>query len=84
MAEGRFELEWTHPFNPGAATHVSLFEGGRGPLYIVASGHGADDVEALVDLLKTLRERNESAAAIAYVSEEYRTLTGQSHSRPRS
>ena len=84
MAEGQFELEWTRPFMPGAATHVSLFQGGKGPLYIVASGHGSGDVEALVDLLRTLRDQNESAASIAFVSEEYRALTGQAPTRPRS
>jgi len=84
MAEGRFELEWTRPFMPGAATHVSLFQGGKGPLYIVASGHGRGDVEALLDLLKTLRENNEPASAIAFVSEEYRALTGESPARARS
>ena len=69
MGEGRFALEWDRPFLPGASTHVSLFEGGRDPLHIVASGHGPGDREALEDLLKTLREQNESADAISFVSE---------------
>ena len=70
MGEGRFALEWDRPSLPGASTHVSLFEGGRDPLHIVASGHGPGETEALSDLLKTLKERDESADAIAFVSDE--------------
>ena len=70
MREGRFALEWDRPFLPGALTHVSLFEGGRDPLHIVASGHGPGEASALNDLLKTLKERNESTDAIAFVSDE--------------
>jgi hypothetical protein len=62
---------------PDALTHVSLFEGGEGPLYIVASGHGGSDARALLDLWKTLMEANESPQAIAHVTEEYRALTGK-------
>lgn len=74
MAERQFSLRWDRPFMPGAATHVTLFDGGEGPLYVVASGHGADDADALIDLVTALREQNESADAIAFVSEEYRAL----------
>ena len=70
MREGRFALEWDRPFLPGALTHVSLFEGGRDPLHVVASGHGPGEADALSDLLKTLKERDESADAIAFVSDE--------------
>jgi hypothetical protein len=69
MVEQRFALEWDRPFLPDALTHVSLFDGGKDPLHVVASGHGADDASALSDLLATLRERNESAEVIRYVSE---------------
>ena len=77
MTQQRFALEWDRPFLPDASTHVSLFDGGKDPLHVVASGHGAGDANALSDLLTTLRERHESAAAIAYVSEEYAALTGK-------
>jgi hypothetical protein len=77
MGEGRFALEWDRPFLPDALTHVSLFDGGQGPMYVVASGHGAGDASALIDLWATLMDRNESADAIAFVSEEYRALTGK-------
>ena len=70
MEHQRFALEWDRPALPGASTHVSLFEGGRDPLHIVASGHGPGETEALSDLLKTLKERDESADAIAFVSDE--------------
>jgi hypothetical protein len=76
MVEQRFALEWDRPFLPDALTHVSLFDGGKDPLHVVASGHGADDASALTDLLTTLRERNESAEAITYVSEAHLSLSG--------
>jgi hypothetical protein len=83
MVDERFALEWDRPFLPGASTHVSLFDGGKDPLHVVASGHGADDANALRDLLSTLKERNESAEAIAYVSEAYGALTGRAPTRSR-
>jgi hypothetical protein len=75
--EQRFTLQWDRPFMPGAATHVSLFEGGTDPMNIVASGHGSDEVSALRDLLAALKERHESPGAIAFVSDEYAVLSGK-------
>jgi hypothetical protein len=83
MDEQRFSLDWDRPFMPGASTHVTLFDGGKHPLQVVASGHGTDDADALADLLAALRERRESAEAIAYVAEKYAALTGTS-ARSRS
>ena len=82
MTQHRFALEWDRPGVPEASTHVSLFDGGKDPLHVVASGHGAGDENALGDLLTTLRERKESADVIAYVYGEYAALTGKvpSHS----
>ena len=84
MAQERFALEWDRSPVPDALTHVSLFDGGKDPIHVVASGHGADNANALRDLLKTLRERNESADAIAYVSDEYAALTGKAPAGARS
>jgi hypothetical protein len=84
MVEQRFALQWDRPFLPGAATHVSLFDGGTDPLNVVASGHGADEADALRDLLAILREGKESAEAIGFVSEEYQALTGKPVARPRT
>jgi hypothetical protein len=84
MAEERFALEWDRPFLPGASTHVSLFDGGRSPMHVVASGHGAGDADALIDLLRMLRDTNESAEAMKYVAEEYRALTGHRLTRAGS
>ena len=84
MAHERFALEWDRPFLPDASTHVSLFDGGKDPLHIVASGHGTDDAHALRDLLRTLRERNEPVEAIDFVSEQYSTLTAKSPVSSRS
>lgn len=84
MSEGRFSLEWDRPFLEGALTHVSLFEGGKDPLHVVASGHGPSDADALLDLWAALKERNEPIEAIAFVSEEYRGLTGKQPTRRSS
>jgi hypothetical protein len=77
MANQRFALEWDRPSLPGALTHVSLFDGGKDPQHVVASGHGAGDADALSDLAATLRGRQDSAEAIAYVSQEHAALTGK-------
>jgi hypothetical protein len=84
MSKQRFALEWDRPSLPGASTHVSLFAGGTDPLDVVASGHGIGDANALRDLLKTLTERDESADAITYVSDEYAVVTGKVLARSRS
>ena len=55
MSDSRFRLEWNRPFMEGAATHVSLFDGGTGPLYIVASGHGSDDIRDMRKRDKKIR-----------------------------
>jgi hypothetical protein len=83
MGKRPFALEWDRPSLPGAATHVSLFDGGKDPLHVVASGHGPGDTDALADLLNTLKERNEAPDAIAFVSDECAALTGRplAHSR---
>jgi hypothetical protein len=75
MSHKGFALEWDRPFLSDASTHVSLFDGGKNPQHVVASGHGAGDANALSDLLTTLKERNESGDAILYVIEEYAALT---------
>jgi hypothetical protein len=73
----RFELEWDHPSLPDAATHVSLFDGGKSPLNIVASGHGVGELQALSDLIATLTERREPPDVIAFVADEYQARTGR-------
>jgi len=77
MTHERFALEWDHPSLPDAATHVSLFDGGKAPLNIVASGHGGSEVTALSDLLATLKERRESSEIIDFVVDEYRARSGR-------
>ena len=73
MAHHQFALEWDHPLLPDASTHVSLFDGGKEPMNIVASGHGSSEAHALGDLLATLKERRESPDAVAFVTEEYQS-----------
>jgi hypothetical protein len=84
MTDLRFALEWDRPSLPGASTHVTLFDGGKDPLHVVASGHGAGDADALSDLLATLREGNASADTVGYVSEEYTALVGRPPEGSRS
>ena len=82
MTDARFTLQWDRPFLDGVSTtHVTLYDGPREPVYVVASGHGSGDAQALRDLWTTLVERRESSEAIAYVGEEYRTMTGRAPSR---
>jgi hypothetical protein len=82
VREQRFALGWDHPYLPGASTHVSLFDGPRDPLHVVASGHGKDEASALGDLLSALRDGADSAAAIAYVSDQYAVI-GNAPARSR-
>ena len=84
MSNQRFAVEWDRRSLPGASTHVSLFDGGKDPLEVVASGHGIGDANALRDLLTTRIERDESADPVRYVSDEYAALTGKVVARARS
>ena len=84
MDTQRFALAWDRPSLPGASTHVTLFDGGTDPLNVVASGHGANDADALSDLLAALKAGHESDAAIAYVSDEYAARGGRVLARSRS
>ena len=52
---------------PGASTYVTVYDGGRDPLNIVASDHGSGEAGALDDLLTALEERHESVEVIAFV-----------------
>jgi hypothetical protein len=82
MTDVRFVLQWDRPFLDGVSmTHVTLFDGPREPVYVVASGHGAGDAAALLDLWTTLVERRESSESIAFAAEEYRAITGETPSR---
>jgi hypothetical protein len=77
MNRQRFSLEWDRPSLPTALTHVSLFDGGRDPQHVVASGHGAGDANALSDLVTTLRARHESDDAIAFVADTCAAMTSK-------
>jgi hypothetical protein len=77
-----------HSFSPGSPSSFARrvdtrqsFDGGKDPLHIVASGHGADDADALNDLLTTLKERNEATETITYVSEALGLTERSSRSR---
>ena len=75
LARKRFELEWLMPLEPGLLTHVTLFDLECLPPHALAAGEGGDEADALLDLWIALRDRNDSADAVAYVAEAYSRRT---------
>jgi hypothetical protein len=72
----RFAVEWLVPGQPDRLTHVMLLDRERPAPYILAAGHGADKVHALLNLWETLKESEAVAEAIDYVAVEYTRRTG--------
>ena len=77
----RFSLEWVLPQELGLLTHVTLFDEERAPHHIVASGHGADEAETLLDLWTTLSDLREPEEALAVVAAAYTRRTGKAPER---
>jgi hypothetical protein len=73
----RFELEWVLPLEPGLSTHVTLFDLECYPPHALGTGDGGDEADALQDLWTTLRDRNDSADALAHVADAYHRRTGR-------
>jgi hypothetical protein len=79
----RFRLEWIVPLEPGLLTHVMLFDQTNSTHSPLASGHGGDEADALLDLWTTLIERNGSSIdAISFVADAYMRRTGRMPERP--
>jgi hypothetical protein len=78
----RFELEWILPLEPGLSTHVTLFDLECHPPHAFATGEGADEADALLDLWTKLTARSEPAEAIAIVAEAHRRRTGLQPGEP--
>ena len=73
---GRFALEWLVPGQPDRLTQVTLLDRERPAPYVLAVGHGADKVHALLNLWGTLTASDAGAEAIDDVAAEYRRRTG--------
>ena len=63
------------PGQPDRLTHVTLLDRERPAPYVLAVGHGADRVHALLNLWQTLKESNAVVEAIDYVGAEYKRRT---------
>jgi hypothetical protein len=73
---GRFALQWLVPRELDRQTHVMLLDRERPAPSVLAVGHGADKVQALLCLWRALIKDAESAEAIAYVADEYTCRAG--------
>jgi hypothetical protein len=73
----RFALQWLLPAEGERLTHVMLLDKDRPAPYVVAAGHGADKVEALLNLRVTLIESHALPQAIDYVTVAYTRRTGK-------
>ena len=73
---GRFALQWLVPREADRQTHVMLLDRERPAPSVLAVGHGADKVYALLSLWRELIKDAESAEAIAYVADEYTRRAG--------
>ena len=73
----RFAVEWLVPVQPDRLTHVMLLDRERPAPFVFAVGHGADKVQALLNLWRTLKQNGAVAEAIDYVAAEYTRRTGQ-------
>ena len=82
MTDSRFRLEWHLPQEPGLVTHVTLFDRERPPHYVRATGHGGDELEALIDLWSALVDRHEAEDAVELVVAAYQRRTGHPPARP--
>ena len=72
----RFALQWLVPGQPDRLIHVMLLDRERPAPFVLAVGHGADKVHALLSLWGTLIKEAESGEAIEYVAGEYTRHTG--------
>jgi hypothetical protein len=73
----RFAIEWLVPAQPNRLIHVMLLDRDRPPPYVFAVGHGADKVQALLNLWGALKQNHAVAEAIDYVAAEYARRAGR-------
>ena len=80
----RFELEWILPLEPGLSTHVTLFNLECHPPHALATGEGADEADALLDLWTSLPAQHATTDAVAYLAGAYERRTGRPPERAGS
>ena len=73
----RFTLQWLMPADTERLTHVMLLDKDRPAPYVVAAGHGAGKVEALLNLRTTLIEDHALPEAIDFVAVAYTRRSGK-------
>lgn len=72
----RFAVEWLVPAQRDRLIHVMLLDRDRPAPYVFAVGHGADKVQALLNLWAGLKQNDAAASAMGYVAAEYQRRTG--------
>jgi hypothetical protein len=78
----RFAVEWLVPGESNRFTHAMLLDMERPAPYVLAVGHGADKLHALLNLWGTLKDSDAAAEAIDYIAAEYTRRTGQALGEP--
>ena len=73
----RFAVEWLVPANPDRLIHAMLLDRNRPAPYVFAVGHGADRVQALLNLWSDLKQNAAVTEAIDYVAAEYLRRAGR-------
>jgi hypothetical protein len=68
----RFAVEWLVPGEPDRFTRAMLLDMERPAPYVLAVGHGADKVHALLSLWRTHQGSDAAAEAIDYIAAEVR------------
>jgi hypothetical protein len=70
-------LEWLMPQEPDLLIHAALIDQSMYPRNVVATGHGADEAEALLELWTALAASGVHADAIDLVTAAYFRRTGR-------
>jgi hypothetical protein len=71
----RFAFEWLVPVRSDRLTHVMMLDRERPAPFVFEVGHGADKVQALLSLWRSLKQHDAVDEAIDYVAAEYTRRT---------
>jgi len=71
MQRARFSIKWALPLEPGLSTHVALcdHEGDHREWH----GEGADEADALANLIGLMTQQGASREALEYAATAYRS-----------
>jgi hypothetical protein len=72
----RFALEWLVPVRSDRLIHVMMLDKERPAPFVFEVAHGADKVQALLNLSEALKQHDAVKEAIDYVAAEYARRTG--------